>query len=54
LTSPHGFFERQEQILFEESDGAALLAAWFDAAVLDTEEIPALFPEGLKARLLEG
>lgn len=45
-------FEGLDRIEFRESDGSPVVARWFDLDELDHEGYPALYPSGLKDRLL--
>lgn len=49
---PPGTIQRREAIAFAEDDGSSCVARWFDVEALDSAASPALFPEGLKARLV--
>ncbi len=52
LQFPAGAFEGQDRISFLEDDGTPMVAAWYDLDELDTDAGPALYPQGLKSRLL--
>lgn len=49
---PDGAFATETRIEFLEDNGAKCFAEWFDPRALDLPDGPALFPEGLKARLI--
>lgn len=48
---PAGAFAGQAHIPFAEDNGATSIARWFDLDQLDQAGGPALYPDGLKARL---
>ncbi len=49
---PAGGFEGLDEIVFHEDDGTPGLARWWDLRDLDRDGGPALYPSGLKARLI--
>lgn len=53
LAFPQGAFEAQDRIRFQEDDGTAMEAAWYDLRELDVEGGPKLYPNGLKSLLVE-
>ena len=51
ISLPDSAFAGEAEICFREDNGARCTARWFDLAALDLPGGPALYPEGLKARL---
>lgn len=49
---PRGAFEAQTRLAFQEDNGVTCFAEWFDVGALDVPGAPALYPTGLKARLM--
>ncbi len=49
---PPGAFDGEERIAFSENDGTPCLARWYGLEQLDVDGGPALFPTGLKSRLV--
>ncbi|WP_419830289.1 NUDIX hydrolase [Methylobacterium sp.] len=49
---PPGPLDTRECVVFHEDCGTPCVARWYDLDVLDRDGGPALYPVGLKARLL--
>ncbi len=50
---PLGAFAEQESIRFQEDNGTAGVARWYDLNALDSDDGPTLLPKGLKPLLLD-
>lgn len=52
VTTPRNAFSDDKRIAFHEDNGALCHANWYALEDLDTGEGPALFPRGLKPRII--
>lgn len=50
---PAAAFSGQDRILFQEDNGDACVAGWYDLKDLDVEKGPELYPKGLKELLAD-